>query len=288
MTQAHELAGAHLAQGQAGGDALDVGSAVLVGWSQGVQDVAAYVEALRSGFVIVDPAERRRLIAEGAAQAAAAVGGHVLADEELLGTVTQLVEYPAIAVGRFADAFLELPAEVLITAMREHQKYFAVVDAGGGLLPHFIAVNNTPVQDMAVVVRGHERVLRARLEDAKFFFKSDRETSLDTMVEKLKSVLFQAQLGTIYDKVRRVRGLARFVADLLGSTLFALFTLEHPEALHALMRQSEKVAAGETFVDPALMSALTKTRDGSASSAASAIQSRVPSSRRLLQTVSPT
>jgi len=181
-----------------------------------VAEPAAYVEALRSGFVIVDPAERRRLIAEGAAQAAAAVGGHVLPDEELLGTVTHLVEYPAIAVGRFADAFLELPAEVLITAMREHQKYFAVVDTGGRLLPHFIAVNNTPVQDMAVVVRGHERVLRARLEDARFFFQSDRETSLDTMVEKLKSVLFQAQLGSIYDKVRRVRGLARFVADQLG------------------------------------------------------------------------
>ena len=181
-----------------------------------VAEPAGYVEALRSGFVIVDPAERRRLIAEGAAQAAASVGGHVLPDEELLGTVTQLVEYPAIAVGRFADAFLELPAEVLITAMREHQKYFAVVDAGGRLLPHFIAVNNTPVQDLAVVVRGHERVLRARLEDAKFFFRSDRETSLDTMVEKLKSVLFQAQLGSIYDKVRRVRGLARFVADQLG------------------------------------------------------------------------
>ncbi len=181
-----------------------------------VAEPAAYVEALRSGFVIVDPAERRRLIAEGAAQAAATVGGCVLPDEELLGTVSQLVEYPAIAVGRFADTFLELPAEVLITAMREHQKYFAVVDTGGRLLPHFIAVNNTPVQDMAVVVRGHQRVLRARLEDAKFFFKSDRETSLDSMVEKLKSVLFQAQLGSIYDKVRRVRGLSRFVAEQIG------------------------------------------------------------------------
>lgn len=181
-----------------------------------VAEPAAYVEALRSGFVIVDPVERRRLIAEGAAQAAASVGGRVLPDEELLGTVTQLVEYPTVAVGRFADAFLDLPAEVLITAMREHQKYFAVVDAGGRLLPHFIAVNNTPVQDMAVVVRGHERVLRARLEDAKFFFQSDRETSLDTMAEKLKSVLFQAQMGSVYDKVRRVQGLARFVADQLG------------------------------------------------------------------------
>ena len=181
-----------------------------------VAEPAAYAEALRSGLVVVDPAERRRLIAEGAAQAAASVGGQILPDEELLGTVTHLVEYPAIAVGRFADAFLELPAEVLITAMREHQKYFAVVDTGGRLLPHFIAVNNTPVQDMAVVVRGHERVLRARLEDAKFFFRSDRETSLEAMVEKLKSVLFQAQLGSIYDKVRRVRELARFVAEQLG------------------------------------------------------------------------
>ncbi len=175
-----------------------------------------YVEALRPAWVVVDAAERRRLIADGAAQAAAAVGGKVLPDEELLGINAYLVEYPVAAAGRFAEEFLELPAEVLITAMREHQKYFAVSDASGRLLPHFIAVNNTPVREMAVVVRGHERVLRARLEDAKFFYRGDKATPLENLVEKLKNVLFQAQLGSLHDKVCRVQALAGDVAGLAG------------------------------------------------------------------------
>lgn len=183
-----------------------------------IAEPAAYVEALRAASVIVDIDERRNRIATAASQAAAGVGGAVLADAELLGIVTHLVEYPAVAVGRFSEGFLELPPEVLITAMREHQKYFAVVDAAGRLLPHFIAVNNTPARDMAVVVRGHERVLRARLEDAKFFYRSDRDTPLARQVEKLKSVLFQAQLGSIHDKVCRVEHLARFVAEQAGGS----------------------------------------------------------------------
>ena len=181
-----------------------------------IAEPSAYVEALRPAFVVVDAAERRKWIAEGAARAAAFVGGNVLPDEELLGINTYLVEYPAAAAGRFHDEFLELPAEVLITAMREHQKYFAVTDASGRLLPHFIAVNNTPVKEMAVVVRGHERVLRARLEDAKFFYRSDKAVPLDRQVEKLKNVLFQAQLGSVYDKVCRVQALAGCVAGLAG------------------------------------------------------------------------
>jgi glycyl-tRNA synthetase beta chain len=181
-----------------------------------IADPPAYAPALRTGFVVVDAAERRKWIADEAAQAAASAGGNVLRDEDLLGTNTYLVEYPAVAVGRFSEEFLELPAEVLITAMREHQKYFAVTDAAGRLLPRFIAVNNTPVGDMAVVVRGHERVLRARLEDAKFFYRSDKAVPLDRQVEKLKSVLFQAQLGSVYDKVRRVQALARFIAEQAG------------------------------------------------------------------------
>ena len=181
-----------------------------------IAEPSAYAQALRPAFVVVDAAERRKWIADEAAQAAAAAGGSVYPDEELLGINTYLVEYPAVAIGRFPDEFLELPPEVLITAMREHQKYFAVTDAAGGLLPRFIAVNNTPVKDMAVVVRGHERVLRARLEDAKFFYRSDKAVPLDRQVEKLKNVLFQAQLGSVYDKVRRVQALARYVAEQIG------------------------------------------------------------------------
>jgi glycyl-tRNA synthetase beta chain len=166
--------------------------------------------------VVVDAAERRKQIADDAARAATAAGGKVLRDEELLGTNTYLVEYPAVAIGRFPGEFLELPAEVLITAMREHQKYFAVTDGEGRLLPRFIAVNNTPAKNMAIVVRGHERVLRARLEDAKFFYRSDKAVPLDRQVEKLRNVLFQAQLGSVYDKVRRVQALARYVAEQAG------------------------------------------------------------------------
>jgi glycyl-tRNA synthetase beta chain len=181
-----------------------------------IAEPSAYAESLRPAFVVVDAAERRQLIAEGAAQAAATAGGSLLRDEDLLGVNTYLVEYPAVAVGRFGEEFLELPAEVLITAMREHQKYFAVTGTAGQLLPRFIAVNNTPARDMDAVVRGHERVLRARLEDAKFFYRSDSAVPLDRQVEKLKNVLFQAQLGSVHDKVSRVQALARYVAEQAG------------------------------------------------------------------------
>ena len=194
-----------------------------------IAEPAAYVEALRPAFVVVDADERRRRIAEGAAQAASAAGGNVLPDKDLLDINTYLVEFPAPAAGGFSEKFLELPAEVLITAMREHQKYFAVTDASGRLLPRFIAVNNTPVQDIAAVMRGHERVLRARLEDATFFYRSDKAVSLDRQVEKLKSVLFQAQLGSVYDKVGRIKELARFVAEQAGGE-------------EALRRQVERAA----------------------------------------------
>ncbi len=175
-----------------------------------------YVAALRQAFVVVDIAERKRMITEGIERAAAGVDGKVLRDDELLDIVTHLVEYPAVSVGRFSEDFLELPAEVLITAMREHQKYFAVIDDSGKLLPSFIPVNNTPAKSMAVLVKGHERVLRARLEDARFFYRGDKQTPLDEQVEKLKKVLFQAQLGSIHDKVVRIGQLGRFLVDSLG------------------------------------------------------------------------
>jgi glycyl-tRNA synthetase beta chain len=181
-----------------------------------IAEPAQYAETLRKAFVIVDIAERRRMIAAAVEQAAAEVGGRVLKDEELLDINTHLVEYPAVSVGRFSEGFLELPPEVLITAMREHQKYFAVADAAGALLPHFIAVNNTPARDMAVLTTGHERVLRARLEDARFFYRVDKEIALDQRVEKLKNVLFQAQLGSIHDKTVRIESLGRFIVERVG------------------------------------------------------------------------
>ena len=173
-----------------------------------------YVGALRSAFVVADIEERSRVIRAQITEAARKLGGDVISDDDLLDTVTNLVEYHAVSAGTFDPAFLKLPGEVLITAMREHQKYFAVASSDDQLLPCFIAVNNTAAKDMAVVTSGHERVLRARLEDARFFFETDAKTSPDDMVERLKGVLFQAKLGTMFDKVCRVQELAEHLADM--------------------------------------------------------------------------
>jgi glycyl-tRNA synthetase beta chain len=121
-----------------------------------------------------------------------------------------------VSGGTFDKKFLQVPKEVLITAMREHQKYFAVVDSDNNLLPCFIAVNNTPAQDMEVVTKGHERVLRARLEDARFFFEVDSKTPLSDMVAQLEGVTFQAKLGSMLEKANRVTGLAEHLSGLVA------------------------------------------------------------------------
>ena len=173
-----------------------------------------YIEILRSHYVLVDLEERKKQIARGIDKAAVDCGGSVLQDDDLLDIVTNLVEYPAVVAGSFDKEFLELPREVLITAMREHQKYFAVIDKENNLMPSFIAVNNTLASDMSLVATGHERVLRARLKDAQFFYRGDIKKSFEDLVEKLKGVLFQAGLGTVYDKVMRVQKLAEYLAGV--------------------------------------------------------------------------
>jgi len=181
-----------------------------------LSDPHEYLNALRSGGVMADMAERRALLEKEIQRAAAAGGGAVLPDADLIDIVTNLVEFPAAVLGRFDDKFLELPGEILITAMREHQKYFAVVDGHRRLMPCFVAVNNTPAKDIGLVAKGHERVLRARLSDARFFFESDLKESPDAWVEKLRGVLFQAELGTVHAKVLRLVRLVDFLADQNG------------------------------------------------------------------------
>ena len=184
-----------------------------------IADVSAYVSALRSAFVLVDIEDRKKRVREEITEAARKLGGEVISDDELLNTVTHLVEYPAASAGTFDEAFLKVPREVLITAMREHQKYFAVVDSNDQLLPCFIAVNNTPPEDIDVVTSGHERVLRARLEDARFFYETDRKKPLHDIVDRLKGVLFQAKLGTMFEKVCRVQKLAEHLAGKINPRL---------------------------------------------------------------------
>ncbi len=175
-------------------------------------DAEQYAERLRNVRVLASIDERRQAVAAEIRTAAQAVGGTVIDDPALLDTVTNLVEWPVATAGRFDEAFLALPGEILITAMREHQKYFAVVADDGSLKPNFIAVNNTRAKDLALVTNGHERVLRARLSDAQFFYNGDLETSAEKRLERLKGVLFQAELGSMYDKTLRVEALAAEVA----------------------------------------------------------------------------
>jgi glycyl-tRNA synthetase beta chain len=176
----------------------------------------AYVDALRQAHVIADIDARRRLVVEEVTRAAAAAGGSVLADEALVDIVTNLVENPVATAGRFETQFLEVPKEVLITAMREHQKYFAVVDPAGQLMPAFIAINNTRTRDLALVATGHERVLRARLSDAQFFYRADLKVTAEERLEKLSGVLFQADLGSMRAKSGRIAAIGRYLVDAVG------------------------------------------------------------------------
>jgi len=175
-----------------------------------------YVDALQKANVLVDIAARRQRVIGEVARAAKAAGGQVLDDEELVDIVTNLVENPVATTGRFETGFLEVPREVLITAMREHQKYFAVVNGKGELMPAFIAVNNTRTRDLDLVASGHERVLRARLSDAQFFYRADLQVPAEDRFNKLRGVLFQAELGSMRAKSRRIAALGRYLVEAIG------------------------------------------------------------------------
>ncbi len=177
-------------------------------------DADRYRAALRERHVLADWEERRKRVWEEVGRAAAAGGGEPLPDDELLETVTGLVEEPSGVLGRFEASFLELPPEVLVSEMRGHQKYFAVRDpASKKLLPAFVAVSNTRVHDERISRRGYERVLRARLSDGKFFFDEDRKTPLDARLEKLARITFFQGMGTQAERVERLGALARWLHE---------------------------------------------------------------------------
>jgi len=171
-----------------------------------------YLAKLRAAHVVADMEERKKILEERIAGVARELGGRILPDEELVDINNNLVEYPIAVAGKFDTEFLEVPDEVLINVMREHQKYFAVVDSNHNLMPCFIAVNNTAARDLALSAAGHERVIRARLADAQFFYQGDLEVTNDERVEKLKRVLFQAELGTVFEKSGRVAKIAEVLA----------------------------------------------------------------------------
>jgi glycyl-tRNA synthetase beta chain len=175
-----------------------------------------YVAKLRKAFVVVDPAERRAAVEKEIARAARAAGGRVLENPGLLDEVTFLVETPTAVAGEFDRQSLELPREVVVSEMRSHQRYFAVVDGAGRLRNRFVAVAGTPVRDPKVARHGYERVLRARLADARFFFEEDGKRKLRDRIEALGRRTYQARLGTELDRTHRIGAVASALARAVG------------------------------------------------------------------------
>ncbi|MEO1818076.1 glycine--tRNA ligase subunit beta [Pseudomonas sp.] len=177
---------------------------------------AAYAQTLRSAHVIADFAERREIIKNRVDTLAAEQQGTAIVPADLLDEVTALVEWPVPLVCSFEERFLDVPQEALISTMQDNQKYFCLLDASGKLLPRFITVSNLESKDPTQIIEGNEKVVRPRLTDAEFFFKQDQKHPLETRNERLANVVFQAELGSVFEKAQRVSDLARLIANQLG------------------------------------------------------------------------
>ncbi|MDK2992319.1 MAG: glycyl-tRNA synthetase beta chain [Clostridiales bacterium] len=175
-----------------------------------------YIAIMEQQFVIVDQDRRKDMISRQIKELADKTGGTALQDPDLLEEVVYLVEYPTAFLGNFDKKYLDLPKEVVITPMKDHQRYFPVKDDAGTLMPYFIGVRNGTADYIDVVREGNEKVLRARLDDAKFFFEEDIKRPLEQRVEELKGIVFHDGLGTLYDKTMRLRNLCRYIGQRLG------------------------------------------------------------------------
>jgi glycyl-tRNA synthetase beta chain len=245
-----------------------------------------YKDCLRESFVLVDPEERRSKIRREL-EASLKPGLCVAADDELFEMVCNLNEFPSVLRGCFDKQFLNLPQEVLVTVMRHHQKYFSVVDAQGAIQPLFLTVVDTSGDPEGVIRKGHERVLKARLEDAAFFWKNDQNRSLDERYKSLDQVLFQNNLGTYFDKTQRIRAICRHLnqnadldaaarlckADLTTEMVFEMPELQgvmgglyareagHPEAVWKAIYEHYRPQSMEDDVPETLHGALLSLSD---------------------------
>lgn len=184
-----------------------------------VKDFAGYIKALADARVTVNTESRREQIATQIKALEEKHGFCVDVDPDLLDTVSNLVEAPVAVLGSFSEDFLKLPPEVLITSMKNHQKYFYVNDKNGKLLNYFIGISNTEPASTELIRKGYERVLRARLTDAKFFYENDIKVPLSQRTEELKKVVYQEKLGTSYAKMERFRAVAAYLADTLDKSV---------------------------------------------------------------------
>lgn len=180
-----------------------------------IDNVINYSKLLKNNYVIVDQKERKEIIKYGSERLVKEKGGTIQQDDDLLDEITNIVEYPTPIIGRIKDEYLKLPIDVVTTPMKEHLRYFPVIDDKKRLLPYFITVRNGDDKNTDIVVKGNEKVLGARLEDAKFFYKDDIKVPLENYVEKLKYITFQEKLGTVYDKTKRIQKLAGKIGDYL-------------------------------------------------------------------------
>lgn len=183
-----------------------------------IQTAGEYASKLKDvAYVMADFDERKALIRQQVETQAQQHGGQAVIDDDLLDEVTALVEWPLALTGRFEERFLSVPAEALISSMKEHQKYFHMVDANQSLMPFFITVANIESTDPSQVIDGNERVIRPRLSDAAFFFETDKKTSLAEKRDALKKIVFQAKLGSVYEKTERIALLAKAIATQLNA-----------------------------------------------------------------------
>jgi len=180
-----------------------------------VKEIPSYRKLLSNNCVVVDSEERKRIIIEKTDDLLSSLGERRVEDEELLDTVVNLVEYPVPVLATFSEDYLTLPKELLITVMKGHQKYFAVENKDGSITNRFVVVSNTSEDNADTVKAGAERVIRARFEDARFYFDEDRKKPLSERIEELKKVTYQENLGSIYDKTERMASVAEFLAERL-------------------------------------------------------------------------
>ncbi|EUJ42059.1 glycine--tRNA ligase subunit beta [Brochothrix campestris] len=197
-----------------------------------ITSAATYETQLKEVFVIAQQAERRQLIADQIADLASVKNWNVPIDADLLEEVTNLVEYPTVLFGNYEENYLDLPADVLITIMREHQRYFPVMAHDGQLLPFFITVRNGNAEHLETVAKGNEKVLRARLSDGEFFYQEDQKITIAAALEKLKKITFHQKIGTMSDKIERVGLVATKLAGLFNFSASEIADVQRAAAIY--------------------------------------------------------
>ena len=189
-----------------------------------IADIERYVDLMRENHIVVDEQERKAMMDEAVRSIEARTGARAMTDPDLIEEIEYITEYPYGLMGSFEEEYLDLPEAALVNVMKGHQRYIPLEKEKGRLLPGFIFFANTIPKTETEVVRGNERVLRARLADAKFFFEEDKKVHLDLLYERLDAVKFHKRLGNLRDKTERVRLIARFLASTLGLSLEARST----------------------------------------------------------------